>query len=264
MRLLAVWVCLWSVSAYAALSAPIGRGPVGETFTDTPTLRWDVVAGADWYDIWADDWTGAVNVLDVHNVTENAYTVPAALTVGHTYNWVVIAKTASEASAWSAQHVFTVLTSSGPSLATPTLRSPSGEVFNVCPVLRWSPVAGADVYDVYVHDVTIDNDVYFLEGLQVSSWVVPAPLTVAHSYFWYCRARSNSGEVSEWSPQKDFQVAVDAGGGDVAGVRDAIDALAVKADAGLFFIQAGVLGVGILFGMLSWWMASQAMVEKEF
>jgi len=78
------------------------------------------------------------------------------------------------------------------------------------PTFTWTPVAGADHYDLYVNDVTTGQpQVVIHESDLTGTSFMPSPsqvLTVGHTYTWYVGAVSADGSVDVFSQPLTFLV----------------------------------------------------------
>ncbi|HWY85599.1 MAG TPA: hypothetical protein VNX28_02690 [Gemmataceae bacterium] len=100
----------------AVLAAPTLIGPKGPGAGAEPTFTWDVVVGADHYDVYVNDLTtGHSGVLRNQDVVGTSWMPTTSLTAGHKYRWWVRAvdSTGTNQGAWSASFDFTVAAISG-------------------------------------------------------------------------------------------------------------------------------------------------------
>ena len=132
-------------------SAPVPQSPIGTNQNEsTPiTFTWSpsTSSGVTGYDVFATTGTASATLIcSVTGANANACTGPAAGLSSGLYNWVVRANFAT-CTLTSATKQFTVNCPTG----APTVQSPSDGSQNVFtnPTLTWSPVSGANQYDVY-------------------------------------------------------------------------------------------------------------------
>jgi polygalacturonase len=198
----------WSVGGTFAvvLSSPVLTGPTGALPTAQPTFTWSPVAGANLYDVWVDDTTtGQSQVLRApltgnQTVTVNAWMSPISLRPGDSYMWWVRAlSNTGAASSWTTGATFTVAT-----LSTPSLLSALGSAQNM--VFQWSAVANATYYDVWVDDLTSGTSQVMRNTHVTTNSLSATTLTSGHSYRWWVRAYSDSGNYSAWSAAVNFTV----------------------------------------------------------
>ena len=115
--------------------------PSGPTDSTKPNFQWSAASGhGDPQDREITDITGGGSVVVVGpTVVGTTPTTPAALSVGHTYQWQVAAIDASgAASPWSSPTIFHV----SPAAPTPT-NPPAGGETSTTPTLQWSTASAA-------------------------------------------------------------------------------------------------------------------------
>src|SRR5262249_7299670 len=154
--------------------------PAGTTSSASPIFQWSAASGASGYKIEVVDNTGGANTLVIGptTVSGTSYTPGSPLTVGHTYQWHLLATDSSGAtSSWSSPLTFHVVPSS------PSLFSPSGTTSSATPQFLWQPVAGAVTYQVQVTD-TSDGSSRISAYVNQPSLVSGIPLTSGHTYRW--------------------------------------------------------------------------------
>ncbi len=198
----------WSLPqdfAIAPLTAPTASGPNTTISTDQPTFTWNSVTGAAHYDVWVDDrTTGQSQALRNNNAGGTSWTPTGAvaLTPGHGYRWWVGAVSNNGTTFWSLPQDFAVAP-----LATPGPISPAGMTSVNPPTFRWSAVADAARYDIWVDDLTTGQS-QVLRKIDAggTSWNPPAALTTGHSYRWWVRALSTNDTASSWSNPLDFML----------------------------------------------------------
>jgi hypothetical protein len=95
-------------------------------------------------------------------------------------------------------------------LGAPLAIGPSGSVSSAEPTFTWSPVVGADHYDVWVDDQTSGQSAVLRNQDVVGvSWTPTTPLATGDSYSWGVRAIDSTNTVlSLWSSVLDFSVTV--------------------------------------------------------
>ncbi|HEV7429259.1 MAG TPA: hypothetical protein VGQ46_23140 [Thermoanaerobaculia bacterium] len=133
--------------------AAVPQSPIGTNLNEgVPiTFSWTpaTASGVTGYDVFA--LSGASNstlVCSVAGANANSCSGPAAGLSSGAYTWAVRANFASCAGLGSAAKQFTVNCPTG----APAIQSPSDGAQNVFvnPTLTWSPVSGANQYDVYI------------------------------------------------------------------------------------------------------------------
>src|SRR5216684_3353947 len=132
--------------------APVPQSPIGANVNaNAPvTFSWtqSTASGVTGYDVFASTGNPATLVCSAASSTANSCSGPATGLSAGTYNWIVRANLPNCAAGQpSATKQFTV----GCLTSPPSIQSPSDGSQNVFvnPTLTWSPVSGADMYDVY-------------------------------------------------------------------------------------------------------------------
>jgi hypothetical protein len=125
------------------------------------------------------------------------------LNPGDTYQWWIRAlDNQGDSSNWSSTVQFTVLL-----LNNPQPLAPAGNTDRLRPTFTWTTVANADMYDIWVTNVTTgQNPVQRNTKATGSAWTPSTPLITGDTYAWYVRALSNNGDVSAWTGPFDFTV----------------------------------------------------------
>jgi hypothetical protein len=187
-----------------ALLTPMALLPAS---TMAPAFRWGPVANADHYRLTVDDLTaGKLGVLAV-DVTGTAYTPQAPLTPGHRYRWSVRAYDALGNGSLPSKAVgFTMA-----ALGAPTPVSPGGLLPSsmTVPTFYWSPVVGADHYEVLVDDIGANRPGVLHETqLAGAAWTPSTPLLPGHRYRWRIHAIGATGIAGPWSRYGAFAIAL--------------------------------------------------------
>ncbi len=200
-------VTLWSspLTFHVPPSAPSPTSPSGTTDLTTPMFQWSPAAGAAGYQFELTDVTGGGDTVVVGptNVGGTSYTPAGALTVGHTYQWQVLADDSSGAdSAWSSPVTFQIVP------PPPSLISPAGTTTSTTPTFQWTAAAGAAGYQIEIADVTGGGDAVILAPTKVAvlTYTLAAPLTAGHTYQWQVLAYDSSGADSSWSSPMSFSI----------------------------------------------------------
>jgi hypothetical protein len=191
------WSASQTFTAYA-LAAPTLTSPIGSS-TASAAFTWNAVAGADHYDIWAQNvQTG--QVLRNQNVTGTTWTPASPFTPGDRYNWCVRAiDSANHPGPWSSVQTFTAYV-----LAAPTLIGPTGSSATL-PTFSWNAVTGADHYDIWVQDAQT-GQVLRNQNVAGTTWAPSSPLIQGHGYSWWVRAVSSAGVAGGWSTGLNISV----------------------------------------------------------
>ncbi len=183
----------------AAVPAPTGLTPNNNVVAahgyDMPTFTWNASAGADHYELVVHDNITAVNPIVVPNISGTSYTatVAQALTPGHSFTIYVYAMSTNSAAYALATHMFSLA-----ALPAPTGLTPSGTVVAAngyeMPTFTWNAAAGADHYELVVHDnITGANPIVVpnISGTSYSATIAQA-LTPGHSFTTYVYAMSTN------------------------------------------------------------------------
>jgi len=194
------------------LAVPLPQSPQGDTRIAQPIFQWNTVPRASWYALWVEgeqgqviyDWYDRLTVCaaDVCSVT-----APAALPPG-TYRWWLQAWSAGTYSAWSAPVEFRILDASAPPAPIPL--APTGMVDASTLTYRWSVVAGATWYQVWVSSPRgmIANSWYSADnicaGTECSISLAPPYAPGLHR--WWVQAWSPTGGYGAWSAETQFIV----------------------------------------------------------
>jgi hypothetical protein len=188
----------------STLGAVSPATPNGGVQSAMPIFRWYPVANATNYDIWVNDVTkGQFQVLRDQNVTGTSWMPTKPLNPGDTYQWLIRAlDSQGDSSNWSSTVQFTVLL-----LNNPEPLAPAGNTDRLRPTFTWTPVANADMYDIWLTNVTTgQNPVQRNTTATGSAWTPSTPLIAGDTYAWYVRALSNNGDVSAWTGPFEFTV----------------------------------------------------------
>jgi hypothetical protein len=201
----------WSTpqTFHVAANWPTPGDPTGTINTATPTFTWSSVPAVSYYDLWVDDLTTGQSQV-VHNSslpgTTMTLSTALALTPGDSYAWWAGAMASNGTTNWSGAQYFTVA-----ALAPPTPAGPSGVIGMSMPTFAWSPVAGADHYDLWVNDLTSgQNQVVRVPYVVSTSWALSAAqaLQPDHNYTWWVGAVSANGRATTWSSAQNLRFTV--------------------------------------------------------
>ncbi len=197
------------LSGYSNVSSAATRpcspvtGPVLLTPTDrevtadnTPAFTWEAVANAHHYQIQIDEVATFATPEQNIDVTGLTYTSPA-LPDQPLYYWRVRGVTSyGDAGPWSAVRRFTVNTKQP---AVPTLTAPVNQTNSpdTTPLFRWSAVAGATQYHLW-----IDDDPGFNSPLTytptTATYTLTGPLPYG-VYYWRVQAGNAADTWGDWS-----------------------------------------------------------------
>lgn len=196
-------------SVSSLIGVPRLEAPIGEVEGTTQTFRWSSVAGIAKYDLWVNDvTTGQSQVIRNKNITDTTLTDSTTLQVGHTYNWAVRATdSAGNSGLWSEIQYFSVAITVG----TPTALSPIGTTNTTSPTFRWTAVAEASHYDLWVNNLTTGvSGVVRQKDVEGTSFTA-AGLVNGDSYLWTVRAIHATGNAGEFAAHKSFTISTTIG-----------------------------------------------------
>lgn len=188
---------------------PVLTGPVSETVSKRPTIRWERVSGATRYEVYIDSLTRGVNVLTKADIpaTSSSYTPTASesLEVGRYRVWVRAYDSLERPGYWSLPRDFTIKST----LTAPLLLSPTGGSFDATPEFSWSSVAGATNYELWVSasgtpSVRLPDSVFPRDQYIRGTSVTASNDLPNGEYRVWVRAYKNT-EIGPWSTSAVFR-----------------------------------------------------------
>ena len=189
----------WAPQVHATVSATLAAPVLIATAGPGQiSLDWQLVTGADSYELWAWESAAGWQQLDDGSLTNLSFT-HSGLTAGATYFYTVRALSAAGAqSPWSEQVPATVTVA----MAAPVLTATPGlgEV-----TISWQPVTNAASYELWMrHSDTAWRQID--DGSLTDTSLTHDGLTTGMTYSFTGRAVSASGHKSSWAPQVDVTV----------------------------------------------------------
>jgi hypothetical protein len=163
------------------------------TFIQTPELEWNPVDGAADYDIVVRNLDNGRTLFQSRNLAATSVTT-TVLPEGRYRWWVAANGTDGVHGDWSDGKDF-IIDSSTRLVVPSTINVTSGESF----LLRWTPVFGADHYEVLIQDHS--RTVYLNENIATAQYIVTEPLQLGVWFRIWVRAISTSGGIGRWSNQ---------------------------------------------------------------
>ncbi|MCA9016369.1 MAG: hypothetical protein KDA77_13635, partial [Planctomycetaceae bacterium] len=147
------------------------------TFDSTPTISWNAVTGAQSYEVWISEVGGSV-VFQQTGIVSTSFTIPIALNAQEHRVWVRPEVNGTSGN-WSPSSDFFV------SEDTAVITSPAqnGAVFSLTPTVLWSPVAGAESYELWISEVD-GGTVFDQSGITSASFTVPITLNEEEHRVW--------------------------------------------------------------------------------
>jgi hypothetical protein len=153
-------------------AAPTPVSPTGTISTSTPTFTWRTSVGASQYRLWVDDSTGnrvatwyTASQLGCASTATCSVSTGISLAGGTAKFWVQAWSSAGYSS-WSSPMTFTVPTAA----RVATLLAPTGTITGWPVTFRWTAVAGATYYRIWVNDTA---------GNKLATWVTAATVGCA-------------------------------------------------------------------------------------
>jgi hypothetical protein len=189
---------------------PVLLGPIATITGATPTFTWTAVPAAVAYALFIEiKSTGNIVAAGSH-VYGLTYTPSSSLPGGDTtYDWYVQA-IYSDGTLGPKPPDADFDVSTTPALPTaPAPISPSGSITATTPTFTWSPVTGAQGYELQIFDTTNAKDVPVLLSPQVSSStsaVLSVALASGRTYQWQVMAYGNPGSLSPASNLVSFSI----------------------------------------------------------
>ncbi len=222
----------WNSSATGNLPAPALSAPAnGATGVGlSPAFAWSAVSGNNGYRIMiattptdlptnpATSTCSACTVVDTSGANIASYTPPSALAAG-VYYWQVQALAPSSGSAQAAWSSIFSFSTTGSTLAAPTLTAPANAATSVSvqPTFTWSAVAGAAGYRILVSPLqsglpsnpAVGTCVECAAGstTTAASYTPPAnDLAGSTTYYWEVQALAPAGSSQNgtWSSVSSF------------------------------------------------------------
>ncbi|MCA9058147.1 MAG: hypothetical protein KDA85_06590, partial [Planctomycetaceae bacterium] len=166
--------------------------------TSNPALSWEPLPGAVHYDLWIDNLsTGISQFIRLQNLTGTSWTPSAPMPLGRYAAWLRGIDAKDTPATWSYGIRFSVMTS-------PQIMSGQNSTFNRTPTFSWTPVPGADHYEVYIRNQNTGAVVY-QQGISSTSWQVNSALP-DDLYRWWAIAVSAQNFRGLWTNPMDIYV----------------------------------------------------------
>lgn len=202
------------------LAQPTGvatlTSPTGTISSTAPTFAWTSVTGATQYRLYIARG-GAVKSDAVYSAASVgcdgggtcSLASPIVLANG-LHGWWIRAGNGLGEGPWSTEGLFTVsVTSSAPTGAA-VLQAPSGAISGTTPIFRWTEVANASEYNVWVNGPSnivqnpVINALYPSAVCTAGVCSVSSPAVLPNGgHQWWVRARNAAGD-GPWSPPVSF------------------------------------------------------------
>ena len=167
--------------------------------TANPGLTWKQLPGAVKYDLWINNLTtGQQQVVREINLTARSWTSPTSLPMGGYRAWVRGIDAAQIPAAWSNGVDFYVL-------PTVPVAGALQSTFDTTPTFKWSAVAGASGYDLYLRNLTTGKTVSSPKDIIGTSFTQPTNL-IPGNYRWSVYAVASGGYRSQAATSQDIEV----------------------------------------------------------
>lgn len=199
------WATYATFDIGSGLSAPVLNSPVGSS-GPSPTFSWSPASGASRYDIWVNVYGSNQQVIRNSNVSGTTFTPSQPLTRDQTYIWTVRALNAAGAPGeWAAHRTFVTDRSDTTIGTTPEILIPITTTDTVAPTFRWTAVAGATQYDIWVNVFGSNKLVLRDTNVAGTSYQPVSSLQEGETYIWTVRALT-SNATSDWADHRTFRV----------------------------------------------------------
>lgn len=183
----------WSeLGEFTIGGSPIITSPDGTGVVSTPEIRWDVVDGAGFYEIYLFDDDNVRLVHRESNITGTSYS-SFPLLDGNYRVWVKSYRENGEPGRWSRGQSFSVGDTSSNLTVTPA--SPLVSTFDTAPELRWSKDPGVDSVDLYLRN---GSTIVTQQNISTDSFAPPTALP-AGTWQWWVRGKDSNGNYGPWS-----------------------------------------------------------------
>lgn len=201
---------IWSEAAhFATLRRPVVNGPIGVEHNDpnvvlvtdpSPTITWTPIDKAVRYEVWVDRTQGPAEYVHT-NTSVASYTFDESIDPGNYWVWVRALSSTGVKTQWSAPYLFTATG------GAPVITSPTDNANTVAlPTITWTPVAGAESYEIWVAQVDVDFDFLRVSGISETEFTPANPFNPGTYRLWV-RAIGEDGTMYRWSESVTFVVA---------------------------------------------------------
>ena len=197
-----VGVSPWSYRAVVGIgTTPEITAPSGNSLPSRPEFTWTRGAGGQNYELWVSSETAGNLAIHETTLTEQTYTPSTDLPDGIYKVWVREVTASGYKLPWSTPVRFEVGTATR--LPAPVL----SHVDNMTPgsdrdykgVFNWTPVAGADHYELYLANPRNGSPYDNPKNISGTSYTTIAIEPFRTSYRVWVRAISSEGIASDWS-----------------------------------------------------------------
>lgn len=213
----------WVSQTYQVSTPPqIGELPSNGTEA-RPTITWNEVTGAAFYQVFISNRTTGETVAFEQNLTTNQLTPPSDFTFGVHRIWVRAVSAAGFNADWSAPVDY---------FLEPQLLGPITSTFDRRPVFQWTPVVGAEQYEVFIRQ---PGGVSIQQTVSSTSFQTDGDLAIGR-HTWWVRGITASGATGPWTA---------AGSTYIGGRTELLTPTAVTDQAAPLFTWNQVTGAGV-------------------
>ena len=189
----------WSLAKqFNAAPRTISTSPSTPGFSNLPVFQWQALAGATKYEIYVQNRTTNAMVLTQTNIPATSFTPSSGLPTGDYRWWVRASNNSGIVGGWSVQLDFNVG-------GKPILLTPTGTTSNRTPMFSWTPVQGADHFELWVSKRDGSGVVINLTNITATSYT-PTTSMAPYEYRIWVRAVTSTGVFSAWSSYVDLTV----------------------------------------------------------
>lgn len=190
----------WSLpKQFVAAPRTITTSPSTPGFSNLPVFQWQALAGATKYEIYVQNRATNATVLTQTNIAATSFTPSSALLIGDYRWWARGLNNSGIVGGWSVQKDFNVG-------GKPILLTPTGTTSNSPQTYSWTPVQGADHYELWVSKRDGTGVVINRTDITSTSYT-PISGLAPYQYRVWVRAVTSTGVFSAWSSYVDFTVA---------------------------------------------------------
>lgn len=184
----------WSAPVqFRVASAPTLTPDSFVTDSDTPTLTWDAVPGAQTYNVYINNLTtGATGVVNMTGISGTSYTAGSSLDFGTQRVWVQAVDEDGLGSGWSPP--VEIWNGADPISGT-------GASLNMRPTFSWEPIPGATSYHFYMFNGGVTTSE---TGLSTNSYTPSADLSYGAARWWV--QATGPGGTTWWGDPQDLNI----------------------------------------------------------
>jgi len=192
-------VAEWSsAKQFTAAPRTIITSPSTPGFNNLPVFQWQVLAGATKYEVYVQNRTTNAVVLNPTQIATTSFALSSPLPFGDYRWWARASNNTGIVGGWSPSRDFNVG-------GKPILLTPTGTTSNRTPTFSWTPVQGADHFELWVSKRDGTGVVINLTIITATSYT-PTTSLAPYEYRIWVRAVTSTGVFSAWSSFVDLTV----------------------------------------------------------